>query len=210
VDDRLVQVIMLVDDLQGARRRTEALGLTVVDGGRHPGRGTANLIVPFGQQYLELLAVVDETEALSSPHGRPVVSALSTRGPGLARWSVEATDIEAAARRVGYPIERRQRVLPDGRTVSWRSVAVDAAWSAPWRCAFMSWDEPGLHPAAMTAVHPNGATGFGRLDVLAPDVEALRRWLGGEAPPGVNVKVGEPPGIADLRLSSPGGEIALG
>ena len=41
----------------------EGLGLTVLEGGRHPGRGTANLIVPFGRQYLELLCIVDEDEA---------------------------------------------------------------------------------------------------------------------------------------------------
>ena len=90
VRDRLVQAIVLVTDLESARRRMEALGLTVLDGGRHPGRGTANLIVALRRpQYLELLAVVDEAEALSSPQGRPVVAALARRGPGLARWSVE-------------------------------------------------------------------------------------------------------------------------
>jgi Glyoxalase-like domain len=69
VKDRLVQVIVLVDDLAAARRRFENAGFRVFDGGRHPGRGTANLIVPFGDQYLELLAVVDEDEAHAS-HAR--------------------------------------------------------------------------------------------------------------------------------------------
>ena len=81
--DRLVQAISLVGDLDIARRRMEALGFAVEEGGRHPGRGTANLIVPFGDEYLELLAVVDEPEARSSPQGRPVLDALSRRGPGL-------------------------------------------------------------------------------------------------------------------------------
>src|ERR1700686_4238891 len=94
VRDRLVQAIVLVEDLGAARVEMEALGLTVLDGGRHPGRGTANLIVPFGAHYLELLAVVDEGAARASQQGRPVVAALSERGPGLARWSVEAADIE--------------------------------------------------------------------------------------------------------------------
>ena len=93
----LVQAIVLVTDLHDARRRMESLGFTVIDGGHHPGRGTANMIVPFGEQYLELLAVVDEAEARSSPQGQPVVAALARRGPGLARWSVEPDDIEAAA-----------------------------------------------------------------------------------------------------------------
>ena len=57
VADRVVQAIVLVTDLEEARRHMEELGFTVHDGGRHPGRGTANLIVPLGQQYLEAYAI---------------------------------------------------------------------------------------------------------------------------------------------------------
>ncbi|MGH9018361.1 MAG: VOC family protein, partial [Acidimicrobiales bacterium] len=106
--DALVQAIVLVADLATARRHMEGIGFTVLDGGRHPGRGTANLIVPFGRQYLELLAVVDSTEAAASPQGRPVLAALERRGPGLARWSVESADIEARGRRLGLAVESRQ------------------------------------------------------------------------------------------------------
>ena len=186
-----------------------ALGLTVRDGGRHPGRGTANLIVPFGRQYLELLAIVDVAQARSSPQGRPVIDALSARGPGLARWSVEPADIAAAAQRVGHPIERRQRVLPDGRAVTWRSVAVDAAWSEPWRCAFMAWDSVDLHPARAPAAHRNGATGFARLDVVVPDMAMALDWLGGPAPPGVVMQTGPQSGPIRLWLSSPSGDIPI-
>ena len=201
--DRLVQAIVLVEDLAGARRSMEASGLTAVDGGRHPGRGTANLIVPFGRQYLELLAVIDEAEAHASPHGRPVLEALSARGPGLARWSVEPADIEET----GHPIEWRSRVQPDGTSIRWRSVAVDAAWNEPWRCAFMAWDDPALHPARSKVAHPSGATGFARLDVEAAAGPALLSWLGGVAPEGVNISVGASAGPKGLCLASPAGEI---
>ena len=90
---------------------------------------------------------MDEAEARASPQGRPVVAALSRRGPGLARWSVELHDIEATATRVGLPVEQRLRARPDGHTVRWRAVGVDAAWDDPWRCAFMAWDDPDTHPA---------------------------------------------------------------
>jgi Glyoxalase-like domain len=205
----MVQAIVLVGDLRAARRRMEASGFTVVDGGRHPGRGTANLIVPFETQYLELLAIVDDAEARSSPQGRPVVSALATRGPGLARWSVEPVDIEATSVRVGHPIERRHRVLPDGTTVRWRSVAVDAAWASPWRCAFMTWDDRQMHPAARAVVHANGATGFARLEVVAPDMASTRSWLGSRIPPGVIMSVGPRPDVTSLHLTSPSGDIPV-
>jgi hypothetical protein len=209
MEDRFVHAIVLVTDLQTAGRHVEELGLTVLDGGRHPGRGTANLIVPLGLQYLELLAVVDEEEALSSPQGRPVVSALSARGPGLARWSVESSDIEATARRVGHRIERRHRLLPDGTAVRWRSVAVDTAWAEPWRCAFMTWDDPETHPARTPVVHGSGATGFASLRVVVPDISAALAWFGGQAPPGVVVEVGTEPGVTNLVLSSGRDEIPI-
>jgi hypothetical protein len=210
MEDRLVQAIVLVADLPDARRRLEALGFVVLDGGHHPGRGTANLIVPLGGQYLELLAIVDETEARSSPQGRPVLAALSTRGPGLARWSVEPVDIDTTATRVGDPVERRQRIRPDATTVRWRSVAVDRAWAEPWRCAFMAWDSPDMHPGAGPVVHPNGATGFARLHVVVPDRQAALAWLGGRVPSAVVMERGTQPGVRTLRLSSPSGEILVG
>ena len=205
-----MQAIVLVTDLANARRRFEALGFSVLDGGRHPGRGTANLIVPLGGQYLELLAIVDEAEARSSPQGRPVMAALSAHGPGLARWSVEPVAIAAAAARVGDPVERRERTRPDGTSVRWRSVAVDRAWAEPWRCAFMSWDSPDMHPGDSPVVHPNGATGFSRLHVVVPDLRAALAWLGGRVPPGAVVEPGPRPGVRTLRISSPSGEILVG
>lgn len=188
--DRLVQAIVLAEDLVAERRRMEALGFAVAEGGRHPGRGTANLIVAFGTQYLELLAVVDETDAAESPQGRPVLAALAARGPGLARWSVEAGDIGATGRRLGLTVEHRRRTRPDGVTIRWRALGVDLAWAEPWRCAFMAWDDPATHPAPTSVAHPNGATGFSRLVVGAPDHAQAEAWFGGPAPDGVVLGAG--------------------
>ena len=207
--DRLVQAIMLVDDLDEARRRMGTLGLVVVAGGRHPGRGTANLIVPFGRHYLELLAVVDAREARSSAQGRPVVAALERRGVGLARWSVEPADIEATANRVGYPIEHRRRQPPDGNTIRWRSVGVDEAWDEPWRCAFMVWDDPTRHPARPAVDHPNGATGIACLDVDVVDEASALAWLGGQVPEGVTLTTGQGSGPVGLSLSTPAGPLPV-
>jgi hypothetical protein len=209
VGDRLVQAIVLVTDLAVARRDMESQGFAVFEGGRHPGRGTANLIVPFGRQYLEFLAVVDEDEARSSSQGRPVVAALAQRGTGLARWSVEPENIEETAGRVGLPVERRQRTLPDGRAVTWRSVAVDKAWAEPWRCAFMAWDNPATHPARSGSSHPNGASGFARLDVAVPSIPAALSWLGGTVPSGVALRDDGHGGDLSLHLASPTGAIVV-
>lgn len=200
---------MLVDDLQAARRHFEGLGFAVSDGGRHPGRGTANLIVPLGRQYLELLAIVDGAEALGSPQGRPVAAAFSRRGPGLARWSVEASDIRSISERLGYPVEQRQRVRPDGRTITWQSVGVDESWAEPWRCAFMAWDDPALHPARTAVTHANGASGFAQLEVVVPDADAAVAWLGGPPPPGLGLQKGTDAGPRALTIATPSGPIAV-
>src|SRR5437762_11512700 len=63
-------VLLPVADLEeGARSLDERFGLKGIPGGRHPGVGTANVIVPLGRQYLELIAIVDEGEAASSRLG---------------------------------------------------------------------------------------------------------------------------------------------
>jgi hypothetical protein len=207
--DRLVQAIVLVEDLATARRRMTALGFAVEEGGRHPGRGTANLIVPFGDQYLEVLAVVDENEARSSPHGQPVLAALSRRGFGLARWSVEPSDIDATAERLGLLVERRQRIRSDGVTVRWSAVAVDAAWEQPWKCAYMAWDDPQLHPGRQSKRHPNGATGFASLDVVVPTKQQLLLWLDGAIPATVEPRNGEILGPSRLLVSTPSGPLEV-
>ena len=50
-----------MSDLAAAAREIEARhGLASIEGGRHPGWGTANRIVPLGSSYLELVAVIDD------------------------------------------------------------------------------------------------------------------------------------------------------
>src|SRR5437588_4680677 len=53
-------------------------GLMALQGGHHPGRGTGNMIVPLGRSYLELIAVVEESEAESFPTSRRVRRALDS------------------------------------------------------------------------------------------------------------------------------------
>jgi hypothetical protein len=205
----LVQVIVLVEDLRRARRWADGVGLAAVEGGRHPGRGTANVLVPFGRHYLELLAVVDPGEARRSADGRPVLDALSERGPGPVRWSLEADDVDGEGRRLGLPVEERRRVRPDGAVVRWRAVGVNEAWAAPWRCAFMGWDEPALHPARTDAGHPCGATGFARVDVGVPEEGVALAWIGGAPPPAVDLHEGAPAGPLAVAIATPAGPLPV-
>ena len=81
----LSQVILAVPHLGEAKQRFEDLGFTVLDGGRHPGLGTANCIIPLGRDYIELLGVVDEREASRTAYGLASLRALPRRCATAAR-----------------------------------------------------------------------------------------------------------------------------
>ncbi len=85
---RIDHVVYVVDDLErGAAEFRDRLGLASVGGGRHPGWGTANRIVPLGREYIELVAVVDRDEAKRSEFGRAVTAAAPRAGAWPAgRW----------------------------------------------------------------------------------------------------------------------------
>jgi hypothetical protein len=94
-------VIYATSDLDAAQARIESeLGLAVLPGGRHTGLGTHNRIVPLGDGYLELLAVLDREEAEASDLGRAILHA----GEGLAGWAVAVDDVDAVARRLGLRV----------------------------------------------------------------------------------------------------------
>src|SRR5690242_21382527 len=93
-------LLIATADLDAAAAAAEGLGLPVSAGGRHPGWGTANRIVPLGEAYLELIAVVAPAETPSSPFGRWVAAAR----PGPMGWAVRVEDIHATATRLGLDL----------------------------------------------------------------------------------------------------------
>lgn len=97
-------VIVAVNDLAAAAARFERdYGLSSVEGGRHRGLGTGNRIVPLGRSYVELMAVVDETEqsALAS-----WVRATCAAGDRLAALCLRTDDRTRSARASACPPSR--------------------------------------------------------------------------------------------------------
>ena len=67
---RLDHVVYAAPDLDEAEVRfREEFGLDSSEGGRHERWGTANRIVPLGDQYLELVAAVDGSKAAGTAFG---------------------------------------------------------------------------------------------------------------------------------------------
>jgi hypothetical protein len=202
----LSQIIYGVRDLDAASARIAARGLTVLDGGRHPGLGTANRIVPLGSAYFELLGVVDEAQARANPYGAALLRQIAA-GDRLVRWSLRTDAIERVAVARGLLTEARSRRRPDGTTVTWRAAGLDLALVDGWLPFFMQWDDPAGYPGLLAAAHPAQPQGVAWLSLTPGDPALLRRWLGSTRPP-LRFVAGEP-GLHQVALHTAAGPLIL-
>jgi Glyoxalase-like domain len=172
-------VLLAVRDLDEAavwiRQRH---GLTALPGGRHPGVGTANMIVPLGDDYLELIAVVDAAEAAASPL-RDRLAAAPESGAVLATWAVRVTDMDALKQRLadaGVATEGPlpgSRLRPDGVLLEWRTLRVGSGLE-PAIPFFIEWNVPvGEHPGAAAVEHAAGTVLLRGVRLASPEPEAL-------------------------------------
>jgi Glyoxalase-like domain len=204
---RLDHVVYAVPDLdEAALRFRELFGLDSTEGGRHERWGTSNRIVPLGDQYVELVAAVDETAAGRSGFGRGVLERASDGGGWLTIAAV-ADDLDAVASRLGLEVGSGSRTRPDGQTVRWRMAGLDDQRREPWMPFFLTWDiSDEMHPGRARAGHGVSAIGFAWVDV-GGHAERLRRWLGGDELP-IRVSDGEP-GIHRVAISTSDGELVI-
>ena len=202
---QLSQVIFGVRDLDAATRHFERMGLTVLDGGRHPGIGTANRVIPLGRQYVELLGVVDVEQAQTTEYGQSLLARTRDRDC-LVRWSLRTDDIEAVARRLGLAVQQRCRVRPDGVQLTWRAAGLQLSLAHPWLPFFMQWDLESHYPGALPAQHALGASGVAWLEV-SPGDERLGAWTNGADLP-LRTVAGEK-GLGRVALTTAHGEFVL-
>jgi len=191
----LDHVLIAVDDLASAANEVERrFGLASVEGGRHPGWGTANRIVPLGTSYLELIAVVDAAEAEGSFVGRWVGAGAG--GLRLLGWAVRPDDLDAVATRLGLEIGGGSRRAPGGEQLRWRSAGLERAVTEPCLPFFIEWSAatrfPGLAAPAPTAIRELQLTG---------DADLVAAWLGPNHLP-IAVSPGAP-GLRALVLEGP-------
>jgi glyoxalase-like protein len=171
-------VIVAVHDLDSAASRfKDQYGLTSVEGGRHPGHGTGNRIVPLGRNYIELMAVLDGDEASSSLLGSWLTRRLAEVGEGPVALCLRTDDIEAVARRAGRAPLPMSRTRPDGVELTWHLVALDAALTEglPF---FIQWHvDDSDHPGRDHVEHRCNALGIEWVE-LGGDHDRLETWLG--------------------------------
>jgi hypothetical protein len=203
----LDHALIAVPDLGRAARELEARhGLVALEGGRHPGWGTANRIVPLGDTYIELIAVVDRDEAAGSAFGRFVAAAGAEQARPLG-WAVRTHAMDEVAARLGLAVSSGSRAGRDGGTVRWRLAGVEEAAAEPHLPFIVEWAPDTTLPGRAPAAHRDAPLRIVELR-LEGNAERLREWLGGASLP-VSVREGAP-GLAGIRLEGAAGEILLG
>jgi catechol 2,3-dioxygenase-like lactoylglutathione lyase family enzyme len=206
---RIDHVVLAVRDLEAsAERLRDEHGLLFVAGGRHPRWGTANMIAPLGNDYIELLGVVDEDVGSHTVLGTKLAE-LSADGDHWFSVCLADDDIDATAARLGLAVQPGARTRPDGTEVRWRSAGIEDRGEDLWLPFFISWDvPPELHPGAAPADHRPPVEGIAWAEV-GGDERRLDAWLGGIGAP-IRVVAGEPAlRSVGLRLRD-GGELVLG
>lgn len=202
---RIDHVVLAVGDLQAsAERLWEEHGLRFVPGGRHAQWGTANMIAPLGEDYVELLAVVDEEVGRATVLGRTLLD-LSADGDRWFSACVATDDIEAVAARLGLTVEPGGRARPDGTEVRWRGAGIEERGEDLWLPFFIAWDVPdGLHPGAAPAEHRVPTEGIAWVEV-GGDRTRLDAWLGDISVP-IRVVEGADPGVQVVGVAVRDGE----
>jgi Glyoxalase-like domain len=205
---RIDHVLYAVRDLDAAGAElAQRHGLGSVAGGSHPDWGTANLIIPLGESYLELIAVVDPALAATTGVGSAVGGA-TAEGDRLFGWCVAVDDLDAVARRLGLDLMPGSRTRPDGTTLSWRLAGTEVGLRDGALPFFIEWDgPPELHPGATPADHRCRPSGIAWVEVTG-DERRLREWLGREAGLPVRVTDGVP-SLARVAVATADGELVL-
>jgi catechol 2,3-dioxygenase-like lactoylglutathione lyase family enzyme len=167
-------IVIAVPDLEVARKSYEALGFTVVPGGRHP-VGTHNALVAFGDgSYVELIAFYEKNPA--HKWWTPL-----QKGGGLVDFCMQTDDLRgdtAAFRKAGVEIDDPSplsRIRPDGYRLAWvlSIPRGDHRGVAP----FLIQDEtPREERVPRQTTHANGVTGIGAVTVAVRDVVPVARW----------------------------------
>jgi hypothetical protein len=214
----LDHVLVAVPDLaEGRRRFATEYGLRALEGGRHPGVGTANMIIPLGSAYLELIAVVDAGEAGRAPTGRLISRAIS-EGRTFATWAVRTDDLEGLRGHLhdlGLALPAPTagtRERPDGVVLRWRTQFLEPPPASGGLPFVIEWSVPaGAHPGAAAVTHPSGARRISAVrlgDPSPPQAAArIRALLGDDLP--VAVEQAGTAGVLAVELDTPGGPLVI-
>jgi Glyoxalase-like domain len=206
-DLELDHVLIAVADLAAAGREIKTRhGLVSIEGGRHAGWGTANRIVPLGEAYIELVAVVDQAEAGESLFGSWVARASPDFTKPLG-WVVRTSKLDELARRLGLVVVAGSRAARGGQVLRWRLAGIEQAAAEPSLPFFIEWEPGTPFPGQTPATHPATGIQLARLQ-LDGDADRLASWLGAAHQLPITVNSGTP-AVTSIVLTGEAGDIVL-
>jgi hypothetical protein len=205
VSVQIDHIVVGVRDLDNAAAEFEdRYGLSSVEGGSHPGWGTANRLVPLGAAYLELVTVVDEAEAAGSDFGRWVLAMLA--GDSRFGWAVRTDDLDRDASRLGLEVADGSRRSRAGDMLHWRIAGVAQAARDSSLPFIIQWGQSTPLPGRAAVVHRAGAVALGELTINGNE-QRLGEWLGTTALP-IRVTHGTH-GVASFTVLTPTNTIVI-
>jgi hypothetical protein len=191
-----------VPDLaQGIDLVERKTGVRAQFGGKHPGRGTHNALLSFGnRQYLEIIAVDPEQPATTEVM---FAGLRELKVPRFVGWATAVGEVARRAKAAGIatvgPLEGSRRQA-DGSMLEWKTLRLASELElAPF---FIAWGKT-IHPSETT---PKGCRllSFAIEHPNAGELRKLLAALGTEA----DVRAGAAPRLI-ARLVTPKGEIEL-
>lgn len=200
---QLDHVVVAAPDLAAAKTGfAEETGVIPVDGGAHPGLGTRNALVSFGDDhYLEIIA----PDPGQNPTGTFAEHLAALASPTLFHWAIRVTDLQAVRRHaetVGFEpgaILPTQRQVPSGELLSWELMGIGGHSLGGLVPFYINWkDTP--HPATTSPV----VGALKELTLSTPPESALADLLN-PLPRGVTLREG--PGAMKVSFDSPNGTV---
>lgn len=196
---------MAVPDLESAAEQILVNhGFGSVEGGRHVGHGTENRIVPLGPDYVELVAVVDQTEASMSPFGRWVAR---HSFPGATRaLCLRSSRMDEISKHLGLAPVPMARTRPDGVELKWRLLGMDTALDLDLPF-FIEWDvSPADHPGRTAAEHKTKPYGMSWVE-FGGERKRIESWMLSND---LDMRIVDgPPGLLRVGIDARSGELIL-
>ncbi len=188
----LDHVLLAATGPKQAHAVLDSLGWAPSHGGELSGTGLANLVVPVGVEFLEVLYPTHAAPVRSSLRSAVVAAAATAPGSLVpVGWMARTEDVAAldeVAVRVGLTVTRHTTDWP--RPVAYRLVGLGATLQHPWRPVLIAWETPpNGRPGTLPAAHRTAPTGITSLHVTG-DADDLRSYLGESLDPRVRVSPG--------------------
>lgn len=161
--------------------------------------------MPFGQTYLELIAVVDEAEAAKSSVGSWVAQASAVLAQPLG-WAVRTDNLDEVARRLDLTVAAGSRATRSGQLLRWRTAGIEQAAAEPSLPFFIEWEHGTPLPGHAPATHRTTGIQIAQLQ-LDGDPDRLAARLGDHQLP-ITLRPGTP-ALSSIILTGAAGEIVL-